>query len=159
MHRVFLALGSNVGDKTAHVERAILLLKEKIVDLRSAKMYQTKPWGYEAQDDFVNTVVEGQTDLSPQELFRFVKEVEKQVGRIERFKWGPREIDIDILFYDDLVVKEDHLKIPHPHLQEREFVLLPLLDTAPEFVHPIFRKTVKELYGDLLRKLKKSEEL
>jgi 2-amino-4-hydroxy-6-hydroxymethyldihydropteridine diphosphokinase len=146
MHTIFLALGSNVGDKVANLEQAILLLEEHVSGIKKAQLYQTKPVGYEQQDNFVNTAVAGQTDLSPEELFIFVKQIEKKVGRTERFRWGPREIDIDILFYDDLILKNETLQIPHPRLHERDFVLRPLMDLAPQLSHPVLKQTIAELW-------------
>jgi 2-amino-4-hydroxy-6-hydroxymethyldihydropteridine diphosphokinase len=90
-------------------------------------------------------VLYGKTDLSPEELFDFVKDVEKNVGRVYRFHWGPREIDIDILFYNDLVYKSDKLNIPHPRLHERDFVLLPLIELNPKLFHPVLNKRVSDL--------------
>lgn len=152
MHTVFLGLGANVGDKKENIKRAIQLLSEKIDQLVVASIYETKPWGYKEQDNFLNTAIKGISPLSPIELFKFVKDVEARVGRIKRFKWGPREIDIDILFYDDLVYKNHILEIPHPRLNERDFVLKPLIDLDPEFVHSVFKKTVRQLYKKLSAK-------
>lgn len=148
-HTVYLGLGANVGDKKKNIQRAIDSLSKKLADVRVAPIYETKPWGYTKQGNFLNTVVCGITSLSPIELLHFVKAIEKEIGRIKRFRFGPREIDIDILFYDDLIVDEPDLKIPHPTIPERDFVLKPLMDLAPDFIHPIFKKTVKEIYGEL----------
>lgn len=152
LHTIFLGLGANVGDKKANIQKAIELLKEKVKDVIVAPIYETKPWGYEKQDNFLNTALKGNTFLSPSELFKFVKDIEKRVGRIKRFKWGPREIDIDILFYDKLIYKDDTLEIPHPRLHERDFVLKPLIDLDPNFVHPVLRKTIESLYKALSTK-------
>jgi para-aminobenzoate synthetase len=146
MHIVFLALGSNVGDKNINIQQAIELLKEHINQISVAKLYETKPMYYEKQDNFLNTVLQGQTNLTPQELLLFVKKLEKQIGRVKRFQNGPREVDIDILFYDDLVFNNKDLQIPHPRMQERDFVLKPFMDISPDFVHPILKKTVKQIY-------------
>lgn len=149
MTKIFLALGSNLGDKKQHIEEALELLKKQIKDIKVAKFYETKPQYYEEQNTFINTVIVGLTNLNPKELLHFIKDVEKEIGRKKRFHFGPREIDIDILFYDDLIYKEENLVIPHPLLQEREFVLKPLMDLEPDFVHPVLKKTVKELYEEL----------
>lgn len=149
LHTIFLGLGANVGDKKANIKNAIELLKEKIKDVVVAPIYLTKPWGYKEQDNFLNTAIKGNTSFSPLELFKFVKDIEKKVGRIERFKWGPREIDIDIFFYDNLIYKDNILEIPHPRLHERDFVLKPLTDLDLNLEHPIFKKKVFELYKDL----------
>jgi 2-amino-4-hydroxy-6-hydroxymethyldihydropteridine diphosphokinase len=149
MTKVFLALGSNLGDKKQRINDAIGLLKKQIDNITVAKFYETKPQYYEKQDTFINTIVMGYTEIKPLELLHFIKEVEKQIGRKERFHFGPREIDIDILFYDELIFNDETLVIPHPLLQEREFVLKPFLDLDPDFFHPKLRKTIRELYEEL----------
>lgn len=148
-HTIFFGLGSNVGDKKQNLEKAISKLSKKISDIQVSKFYETEPWGYTEQDKFLNAAIRGKTFLAPSELLQFIKLIEKEVGRVKRFKWGPREIDIDILFYDDLIYKDNFLTIPHPFLQEREFVLKPLLDLDPNFVHPVFKRTVHQLYEKL----------
>ena len=97
----------------------------------------------------MNVVIEGRTSLKPAQLLKFVKKTEKEVGRVKRFRWGPREIDIDILFYGKAKYKKGKLTIPHPRVQERDFVLRPLMDLSPAIMHPIYRKTVRQLYKDL----------
>ncbi len=149
MKKIFLGLGSNVGKREKNIEKAVNLLSEKISNIKVANLYLTKPVGVENQPDFINTALVGFTDLSPEELLKFVKSVEKKVGRIYRFRWGPREIDIDILFYEGVVLDKKDLVIPHPRIQEREFVLKPLMDLEPEFVHPVFNLTIEELYQRL----------
>ncbi len=149
MIKVFLALGSNLGDKKQHIKEAIELLKKQISDIKVAKFYETKPQYYEEQDTFINTVLVGFTSLDPKDLLHFIKEGEKQIGRKKRFHFGPREIDIDILFYNGLIYKDENLIIPHPLMQERAFVLKPFLDLEPDFVHPKLKKTIKELYEEL----------
>ena len=148
-HQIFLALGSNVGDKTGNIQKATLLLKKKVLSGKTANFYESKAAGFTDQDNFINTVIEGNTKLSPEELLDFVKKIEKKVGRVKRFHWGPREIDIDILFYDDLVYKKENLQIPHPRIQERDFVLKPLSDIAPNKIHPEINKSILELLKDL----------
>lgn len=156
MHTIYLALGANVGDKKQHIARAIELLEGKVTNIVLAPIYETKPWGYEAQENFLNTALKGMTELSPHELLLFVKNIEKEVGRIKRFRNGPREIDIDILFYDKKVIKDNILQIPHLKIQERDFVLQPLVDIAPNFIHPEFKMPLHQLFKNLpLRKIKK----
>jgi 2-amino-4-hydroxy-6-hydroxymethyldihydropteridine diphosphokinase len=145
MNEVYLGLGSNVGDRLLNLNKAIELLSEKIQILKKSKIYISKAVGYTDQPDFYNTVLYGKTDLSPEELFNFIKDVEKNAGRVYRFHWGPREIDIDILFYNDLVYKSDKLNIPHPRLHERDFVLLPLIELNPKLFHPVLNKRVSDL--------------
>ncbi|SRR5258708_15005930 len=149
MHTVFLALGSNVGNKIENIERATKFLETKIGNLKRAPLYETKPVGFLEQDDFVNTAIVGETELQPRELFVFVKRIEKKLGRIKRFRFGPREIDIDILLYDDLVYKDDDVQIPHISLHERDFVLQPIVDLSPKTMHPILHKTMEELLKNL----------
>jgi 2-amino-4-hydroxy-6-hydroxymethyldihydropteridine diphosphokinase len=145
MSIVYLALGSNVGDSKQHIAEAIKQMNPMISSIQQAKLYVTKPVGYTDQADFVNTAVRGETSLSPHELLKFLKNIEKQVGRVERFRWGPREIDIDIIFYGDEVINRKGLIIPHPRFSERDFVLKPLQDIDPDKHDPVSGKTVQEL--------------
>src|SRR5258708_10130564 len=152
MHTVFLALGSNVGNKKHNIKQAITTLEQRLTDIEIARLYETKPMYFENQDVFINTVLKGQTLLTPQELLAFIKLSESNLGRQKRFTNGPREIDIDILFYDQLVYESDDLIIPHPRISEREFVLQPFIDLDPDFIHPSLQKTVKELLTALKKK-------
>lgn len=138
MHTIFLALGSNVGDQEGNIAQAVSLLKEKVEGISLAPLYRSKAVGVTNQPDFVNTALSGKTNLTPQELLTFVKQIEQKVGRVYRYRWGPREIDIDIIFYDALVVKSDNLEIPHPRAHERDFVLRPIADLSPSLIHPVF---------------------
>ncbi len=149
MHKIYLALGSNVGDKKKNILMAIDALGEQITLITTAKIYASKAAYVTDQDDFYNTAISGQTQLSPEELLIFVKDVEKKIWRIARTHRWPREIDIDILLYDDLILDSETLKIPHPRIAERDFVLRPLLDIAPDLVHPGLKKTMKELYKNI----------
>ncbi len=149
MNKVFLGLGSNVGDKKQYITSAIKLVSKKIVDIKKASVYKSKPVGYTNQNDFLNTAITGKTLLPPEELLLFVKNIEYKIGRIQRFRWGPREIDIDILFYSNLIQKKENLEVPHPRLHERDFVLLPLIELDPNLVHPILKKTVIELLKNI----------
>jgi 2-amino-4-hydroxy-6-hydroxymethyldihydropteridine diphosphokinase len=110
-----------------------------------SRIYETPPWGYTEQDAFLNQVVKAETYLEPQPLLKHIKRLETALGRAPTFPNGPRLIDIDILFYDDLVLDTPSLVIPHPRLHERAFVLVPLNDIAPELTHPALKKTVREL--------------
>jgi 2-amino-4-hydroxy-6-hydroxymethyldihydropteridine diphosphokinase len=149
MHTVFLALGSNMGEREVLINKAIDSLRKEINIEKCAPIYESKAFGFADQNDFANTVLLGQTSLSSDELLSFVKKTEKDLGRIERFTWGPREIDIDIIFYDDLIYKSETLEIPHPRIPERDFVLKPLSDIAPDYIHPVLLKTVEELLNEL----------
>lgn len=145
MHTVSLAMGSNLGNKKAYILHAIELLKEKVTIVSIAPLYESKPVGYTRQDNFCNTALQAKTDLSPKNLLVFIKKIEKKLGRKKRFVNGPREIDIDIIFYDDMVIQTADLTIPHPRMHERDFVLKPLSDIALQTIHPLFNKTVLEL--------------
>ena len=149
MHQIYLAIGSNIENRKQHIETAIVLLCEKVRGITIAPLYETKPRYFEDQNNFLNTVLRGYTDLEPRELLQFTKAVQKEVGRVERFRNGPREIDVDILFYDDVVYKDEELEIPHPRLQERDFVLQLFSDINPDFSHPVLKKTIRELLATL----------
>lgn len=149
-HTIFLALGSNVGDQEGQMNDAIKLLTSQVTHISRAPFYRSKPMGVTNQPDFVNMALKGSTILSPGELLTFVKAIEQQIGRVYRYRWGPREIDIDIIFYDNLIFKSETLEIPHPRAVERDFVLRPISDLDPTFVHPVFHKQVDELLTSLL---------
>lgn len=142
---VYLALGTNLGDRPANLSAAIETLPLEIKVIAKSKIYETPPWGYENQPAFLNMAVKCETNLEPESLLKCLKQLEVQLGREQSFHWGPRLIDIDILFYDDLILESESLIIPHPRLRERAFVLVPLADIAPGFVHPVLKETIKEL--------------
>ena len=146
MSIVYIGIGSNLGDREENCRQAIKLIeKNGIAVKKQSRMYETEPWGVKDQPKFINMAIEVEMDKKPEELLRILKEIEKEIGRTETTKWGPRIIDLDILFYDDLILKTDHLEIPHPLLHEREFVLKPLCEIAPYKKHPVTGKSVKEM--------------
>lgn len=149
MANVFLALGSNVGIGDAQFDQAILLLGDKLSDIIQAPRYSSKAVGYTDQPDFLNTVIQATTELSPHELLAFTQMIEQKVGRIRRFHWGPREIDIDIIMYDDQIIDEPTLTIPHARFRERDFVLRPITDLDPTIIDPVTHRTVAELYAQI----------
>ncbi len=144
-HIVYLALGTNLGDRLANLRAAIEALPPEINVNAESKIYETPPWGVEHQPAFLNMAVKCETDLDAASLLKRLKQLEVRLGREKTFRWGPRLIDLDILFYDDLVLESETLTIPHPRLNERAFVLVPLTDIAPDFIHPVLRKTVREM--------------
>ncbi len=148
-HKLYLGLGSNLGDRQAHLDAAVAALAPSVRVLRRSAIYETAPWGYTDQPAFLNQVLEAGTDLEPKELLALLKATEKQLGRQTRFKNGPREIDIDILLIDDLVLNEDRLRVPHPGLYDRAFILTPLAEVAPELIIPGQKQTVKDLLAAL----------
>lgn len=145
MSRVFIALGSNVGVRLGNLRTAFDLLSTHLSNLQASPVYETEPVGYADQEPFLNAVVSGQTDLSPHALLRQTQAIEEQLGRVRPFPNAPRTIDIDILFYDDLILEYTDLVVPHPRLHERFFVLVPLADVAPDLVHPKLGETVETL--------------
>ena len=146
----YINIGSNLGDRKENCQQAIKLIeKNSIAVKKQSRMYETEPWGVKDQPKFINIAIEAETDKKPEELLRILKEIEKEFGRTETVKWGPRVIDLDILFYDDLILKTPDLEIPHPLLHEREFVLKPLCEIAPDKKHPVTGKTVKEMAASL----------
>jgi 2-amino-4-hydroxy-6-hydroxymethyldihydropteridine diphosphokinase len=142
---VTLALGTNLGDRPANLRAAIDSFPPAVIVLVESPVYETPPWGVIDQPAFLNMAVRGETALPPLELLRRLKGLEAELGRRPGVRWGPRLIDIDILFYDDLVIDQPGLTVPHPRLHERAFVLVPLSDLAPDLVHPLLRKSVREL--------------
>lgn len=148
----YLGIGSNLGERRNNCLIALRLLAEKGVIIRKASsFYETEPWGIKEQPDFINMAAEVETDLPPDELLKVIKGIEREMGRKETFRWGPRIIDIDILLYNDMIYESADLRIPHPLMHEREFVLEPLSEIAPERVHPLLKKTIIELLRSLQR--------
>jgi 2-amino-4-hydroxy-6-hydroxymethyldihydropteridine diphosphokinase len=144
-HTVYLALGTNLGDRAVNLKQAIASLTPQLEVKAKSGIYETPPWGFEEQPKFLNQVLKAKTYLDPEPLLKHLKRLEVALGRKESFPNGPRLIDIDILFYDDLVLNKPSLVIPHPRLHERGFVLLPLTDIAPDLKHPITKKSVREM--------------
>ena len=143
---VFLGLGSNIGDKEEHIRTALTSLNNICNVRRTSHLYLTEPVGYTEQDWFLNCVVKVETDLDPKKLLSSIKSIERNMGRTKTEKKGPRIIDIDILFYGDHIIKTKDLVIPHPLMHERLFVLQPMMDINPDFVHPVLKKSIRELY-------------
>jgi len=144
-HVIYLALGTNLGDRLANLLAAWAALPPLAVVRQSSPIYETPPWGLTDQPVFLNMVLKGDTSLTPQELLKQVKLLETKLGRVPAVRWGPRQIDMDILFFDDLVLDSPELTLPHPHLHERAFVLVPLADLAPGLYHPVLHQTIREL--------------
>ena len=147
MEGIFLLLGSNRGDKRAKIEGGLKSIETRIGNInKRSGIYKTKAWGYKNQDSFLNLVIEITSVKSPKDILDEITEIEKSAGEKKRFKWGPRFLDIDILFYGDEIIEDANLIIPHPEIQNRNFTLKPLLEIAPELKHPILSLTITELY-------------
>lgn len=144
---VFLGLGTNLGDRLKNINDALEKIKKRkeIKFICSSSIYETEPWGIKQQNYFLNLVIKLETDFYPQELFEFAKKCEKEIGRKKRVKWQEREIDIDILFYGDLIINDTELTIPHKEIVNRKFVLIPLNEIAGDFIHPVLKKKIKLL--------------
>lgn len=146
-HRAYIAVGSNLGDKEQYIRQGIKSLdsrKDCILE-RTSKLIQTKPYGVEEQPDFLNGMIELRTLLFPEELLDVLHQVEQEANRERKVHWGPRTLDLDIIFYDDCVVDKENLQIPHPDMENREFVLKPLAELAPYLRHPLNGKTVRQM--------------
>lgn len=146
---VFLGLGSNLGRREEHLSKGLALLARSLEVVATSSVYETEPWGFSEQPPFLNLVCQVSTDKAPEELLLFCQEVERQVGRTPTFRYGPRVLDIDILDYGGMVMIRPGLVLPHPGLEERAFVLVPLAEIAPGWVHPILKKSAIELLAEV----------
>lgn len=142
---IILSLGSNLNDREKNLSEAIAELSKISKITKQSKVYETLPWGKEDQADFLNQVIVAETKLEPQQFLEQIHLIETKLGRVRQEKWGPRTIDIDILYYDDLIMNEENLVIPHPRLQDRAFVLDPLTEIYADKVDPRWNITVREL--------------
>jgi 2-amino-4-hydroxy-6-hydroxymethyldihydropteridine diphosphokinase len=144
----YLGLGTNLGNKDENLNGAVEYIRERVGRINSlSAFYVTEPWGFKSENSFLNAVCSVATDISPIELLYITKEIEKEMGRNRKSVdkiYSDRIIDIDILLYDDLIMQSEELTIPHPIMTERDFVMIPLAEIAPELVHPVLKKKMKE---------------
>lgn len=153
MNTAYICAGSNIGDRIGYLQQANNLLNytDGIKVLESSSIYETEPVGFADQEWFANAVLKIETHLSAQDLLLECMRIEKQLGRVRspENRWGPRTLDLDILFYNDCVIIEDQLQIPHPRLHKRAYALVPMLELAPDFVHPVIKKSVSDIHNEL----------
>jgi len=151
MAQAFIGLGSNIGDRRAHLKAAVAALRKKDVPVRRVSCFiETLPQGKTDQPNFLNAVAELQTQLSARDLLALLRQVESELGRVRAERWGPRVIDLDLLLYGREVIREADLEVPHPRMHERLFVLQPLAEIAPEAFHPVLRATARQLLKRLV---------
>ena len=145
--KVFLGLGSNIGDRMKFINSAIEMIEaiEGVSIIKKASIYETEPWGVKDQENFLNTVIEIESSLPPEELYIEIKEIERRLERTKMDRWAEREIDIDILFCEDNIIETERLKVPHREIENRRFVLIPMCEIASNFIHPGIGKSIKEL--------------
>lgn len=151
MKKVYIAIGSNMGDRHKIVETAINRIKEdeKISNVRVSTLIETEPYGYLEQEQFLNGAIEITTEYTAQELLKKLQELEQLADRKRIVRWGPRTLDLDIIFYGDDIIDEENLKIPHYDMNNRTFVLEPLYELNKDYVHPVLNKTISEMLEDL----------
>jgi 2-amino-4-hydroxy-6-hydroxymethyldihydropteridine diphosphokinase len=149
VNNAYLHLGSNEGNRIEMLEKAIVLIEKKIGKVKmKSSLYETEAWGLKDQPDFINQAIQISTPESAHATLNFCKEIETQLGGVKKEKWGPRSIDIDLLFFNDEVIDKEHIKIPHPQIENRNFVLIPLMEIAGDFVHPILKKSIEEIFDE-----------
>lgn len=153
-HEAFVAFGSNLGDKEKFIDEAIEALSNlpQINIVAISDKIVTEPYGNVEQDVFLNGVMKIETLLPADELLQILQKVEEHAGRERKIHWGPRTLDLDIIFYDDDIISEDDLIVPHPDMKNRDFVLKPLMQIAPYKLHPVYRKTISDIYAELMAK-------
>ncbi len=152
LHTAYIALGSNLGDKEANLRQALKLLAEQgIIIKKVSRFLATEPYGVTDQPTFLNGACCVETILPPLELLAALLAVENKMGRVRLRHWGERNIDLDLLLYENVIMETEKLRLPHPDMQNRDFVLLPLAEIAPELVHPVLQKTIARIKEELVQ--------
>ena len=156
MIKLYILLGGNLGDKQKVFSEVRARLNQQVGTITNQSvLYETEPWGFESDDIFWNQVIEISTALSPEEVLHQTQQIEHDLGRIRKTnQFDSRVIDIDILFYGDQIIKTENLVVPHPRIQERKFALIPLSEIASELIHPVFRKSIRQILGECTDSLK-----
>lgn len=150
MNKVYIAFGSNIGDKYKAVDDALDMMEKRGLRVTAkSNIYETEPYGYTDQPPFINGAVEVETHLNCREVLKTVLNIENDIGRVRLIRWGPRIIDLDILMFNDEIYDEEDLKVPHIDMKNRDFVLRPLNDICPDKIHPILKKSIRNLLEDL----------
>ena len=150
MSIAYIALGSNLGDKEANLRQALKMLLVKGLQIRSvSSFFKTEPYGVTDQPEFINAVACAKTDLAPEKLLKLLLDTELEMGRVRLRHWGERNIDLDLLLYDDLIYYSEKLVLPHPDMQNRLFVLQPLSEIAADKIHPVYKKSIQNLLKSL----------
>ena len=151
MNEVYLQLGSNIGERLDNLNQSIKVIIERIGNvLEKSSVYESTPWGVENQRNFLNQVIFVKSNFDPYTILDLVLQIEKDMGRIRIEKWGERIIDIDILFIDDLIIESENLCVPHEFIAKRKFVLQPMCEIAPGFIHPKLNKTISQLLEECI---------
>lgn len=146
MNTAILLIGGNLGDRAGNLQKAVQLIAAEAGEvIKTSALYQTAPWGAVDQPDYLNQALEIRTAMAPLTLLHTLLEIERKIGRIRQGKWGSRVIDIDFIFYNDAILSLPDLKLPHPRMQSRQFVLVPLMEIVPDYMHPVLHKTVHQL--------------
>ncbi len=154
MHTAYISIGSNLGNKKQNIGHALRSMEYFSTIEACSRPYRTKPYGYLNQPDFINMVIKVSTEENPLELLVKLQKIENDLGRVRSVRWGERTIDLDIVFYDSSIINVENLTIPHPDMQNRYFVLKPMADIAPDFIHPVLKKTIKGILEELILKNK-----
>jgi 2-amino-4-hydroxy-6-hydroxymethyldihydropteridine diphosphokinase len=151
LSKAYISIGSNLGDRLEYIREAIKMMKQsKDIEIcKASSVYETEPKGYKDQPHFLNMALELETALEPLNLLELLLNIESQMGRERYQRWGPRNIDLDLLLYDDIILNSDKLTLPHPRMHQRGFVLVPLAEIAPKLVHPLLKKSVERLLEEL----------